>query len=43
VVDLLDGDVAVQQFVAGSPHPCRRPASDDLASTIHGDLGLSVS
>ena len=34
VVDLLDGDVAVQQFVAGSPHPCRRPAADDLGQPV---------
>ena len=25
VVDLLDRDVAVQQLVAGPPHPGRRP------------------
>jgi hypothetical protein len=34
VVDLLDGDVAVQQFVAGSPHPCRRPAAHDLGQPV---------
>jgi hypothetical protein len=33
-VELLDGDVAVQQVVAGSPHPCRRPAAHHLGQPV---------
>ena len=34
LVDLLDGDVAAQQFVASSPHPCHRPAAHQLGQPV---------
>jgi hypothetical protein len=33
-VELLDGDVAVQQFVASSPNACRGPATDQPGQPI---------
>ena len=38
-VDLLDRDVAVQKFVAGSPHPCRSPRGPPARPAGNGRPG----
>jgi hypothetical protein len=34
LVDLLDGDIAIQQLVAASPHPRRRTAAHQLGQPV---------